>query len=229
MGCLLRPRDFQVSDVHAKARPICNSPPPTPSSPLVDAPPPPLNHRSHRADEMAVAPGPGWAPPPRRFPAAAALPSGSDPLPSRSPAKQLRVDYYEASTHKSLLQIAASFRKTATFSSRMQMYSAVCRSSTSTLSSWASGSMITFWIFCIAFYAWSYQLQKGNEGETWIGSRDKTCESFKRCWRRTWACTEAQPAETGDRRKCLHISSSTKRSWITGKMHIHVERAASTN
>uniref|UniRef100_A0A0E0IJT3 Uncharacterized protein n=2 Tax=Oryza nivara TaxID=4536 RepID=A0A0E0IJT3_ORYNI len=166
MGCLLRPRDFQVSDVHAKARPICNSPPPTPSSPLVDAPPPPLNHRSHRADEMAVAPGPGWAPPPRRFPAAAALPSGS---------------------------------------------------------------MITFWIFCIAFYAWSYQLQKGNEGETWIGSRDKTCESFKRCWRRTWACTEAQPAETGDRRKCLHISSSTKRSWITGKMHIHVERAASTN
>ncbi|KAF2916279.1 hypothetical protein DAI22_09g106200 [Oryza sativa Japonica Group] len=89
-------------------------------------------------------------------------------------------------------------------------------------------SMITFWIFCIAFYAWSYQLQKGNEGETWIGSRDKTCESFKRCWRRTWACTEAQPAETGDRRKCLHISSSTKRSWITGKMHIHVERAAST-
>lgn len=91
MGCLLRPRDFQVSDVHAKARPICNSPPPTPSSPLVDAPPPPLNHRGHRADEMAVAPGPGWAPPPRRFPAAAALPSGSDPLPSRSPAKQLRV------------------------------------------------------------------------------------------------------------------------------------------
>uniref|UniRef100_A0A0E0M1G0 Secreted protein n=1 Tax=Oryza punctata TaxID=4537 RepID=A0A0E0M1G0_ORYPU len=94
---------------------------------------------------------------------------------------------------------------------------------------WAEpGFMISFWILCVTFYARSHQLQKGNGREIWISSRDKTCESFKRCWRRTWVCTEAQPAETGDRRKCLHISSSTKRSWITGKMHIHVERAAST-
>uniref|UniRef100_A0A0E0M1F6 Secreted protein n=1 Tax=Oryza punctata TaxID=4537 RepID=A0A0E0M1F6_ORYPU len=88
---------------------------------------------------------------------------------------------------------------------------------------WAEpGFMISFWILCVTFYARSHQLQKGNGREIWISSRDKTCESFKRCWRRTWVCTEAQPAETGDRRKCLHISSSTKRSWITGKMHIHI-------